>query len=1082
MKRISILLIFAIVIININLTANNQVNQILSKSDANFYEVQSTLNDYYNSEDASVRKGWKQFKRWEYFWGQRTFPNGIFPNGLDIYQEYQNWEKVNNNKSLDNQIQAKHTWTSIGPFESPDSDNTREQGIGRVNIVRFNPKNELDLWIGTASGGVWRSKNGGNTWTNYPYSNFLSLGVTDIAISKVNPKTIYVVTGDADGTIGSGSNYYSVGIIKSTDDGATWNISGLARELSNHKTFTRLLAHPKEENTLVLGSSDGIYKSTDGGETWKNKYGEKPIIDIEFNPENPSVIYAASYGYSGSNNVLKSIDAGETWKQVYSVATSNRISLEVTPNDPAMVYVVSSSSSNNGFREFAVSEDEGDSWIITANNTTNPNYLGWYDGTGSDSKGQGMYDLGLAVSPVNSGSVYVGGVNIWKSSDLFESAELNTHWYGYYSKPFVHADVHELRFSPSGKRLYACHDGGISFTANGGYDWVDISAGLSITQFYRMGTSNQFPGIIVGGSQDNGTSFIVDNEWGHLYSADGMECIAHPTNPEAFYVSIYYGSIYKTTNGGKSFSNSIDRSATGENAGWVTPYVLDPQRSSVLYAGFNNVWKNTNNGIKASWKKISNFGSSQIIQSIAVAPSDTNTVYAANSSELFKTTNGGTNWTSILKSSSSAITYIAVDYDDPNHIWITKSGFTVNDKVYEFDGINWINLSGNLPNVPVNTIVIQKNSPDRVYIGTDIGVFFSDYGSGSWQKYGEGLPNLIIMELEISYSEKTMIRAASYGLGFWEVEALNCNLPAPQVNVIGKTDICEGDSVILELDGDYTNFVWSNGATTKSIVVKESGAFSVSVSSSEECNAKSKAIVVNVSESKDIAVTTSTTRFALCKEGDEIELRASLGFTKYEWSTGDTVRKISVNKPGKYSVKGYTFAGCPSKLIEMEVFQSEPPAKPTITPDGNYLTSSESFEYVWYRNGKEIKGLKTQIINSAEIGDGFYQVETFNEAGCGSISDSLEVIVNSVDDYSNQSILEILPNPNYGTFDVIFSESIVADKLLIEVVDINGKVVYTQNNENASRISISLNSLNSGTYFLQVHINGKIYTNKFQKL
>ncbi len=1082
MKRIYISLIFALVFSNINLTANNKVNKVLSKSDANFYEIQSTLNDYYNSENASVRKGWKQFKRWEYFWGQRTYPNGIFPNSFDIYQEYQNWEKVNNNKSFDNKIQAKHTWTSIGPFEPPHSDNTREQGIGRVNIVRFNPQNELDLWIGTATGGVWRSKNGGNTWTHYPYTNFLSFGVSDIAISPANPQTIYVVTGDADGTIGTGASFYSIGVIKSTDDGATWNVTGLARELSNRKTFTRLLAHPKNENVLILGASDGIYKSTDGGETWKNKYGEKPIVDMEFKPDNTDIIYASSYGYSGSNLVLKSTDGGETWKEVYSVATSNRVSLEVTPRDPDMIYALSSNSQTNGFREFAVSEDAGESWIITATNSNNPNYLGWYDGSSSDSKGQGMYDLGLAVSPISSSSVFVGGVNIWKSDDYFESGELNTHWYGAFSKPFVHADIHELRFSPSGKRLYACSDGGISFSANGGYDWVDISKGLSITQFYRMGSSNQFPDIIVGGSQDNGTSFIYDNEWKHLYSADGMECIAHPTNPETFYVSIYYGSIYRTTNSGKSFSKSIDKSITSENSGWVTPYVMDPQRSSVLYAGFNNVWRNSNSGTQSGWKKISNFGSSQIIQSLAVAPSDTNTIYAANNSEIYKTTDGGANWTSIMKSSSSAITYIAVDYDDPNHIWITKSGFAVNDKVYEFDGTDWINLSGNLPNVPVNTIVHQKNSPDRVYIGTDIGVFFSDYGSGYWQKYGEGMPNLIIMELEISYSDKTMLRAASYGRGFWEVEALNCNLPAPKVNIIGKTEFCEGDSVILELDGDYTNFVWSNGETTKSIVVKESGVFSVSVSSGEECSAKSKAITVNVSESKDMNVTSSTSRFALCKEDDEIELRASLGFTKYEWSTGDTVRKIRVNKPGKYSVKGYTTSGCPSKTFEVEVFQSELPAKPTITQDGNYLTSSESFEYVWYRNGKAIKGLNTRTINTFEIGDGFYQVETFNEAGCGAISDSLEVIVNSVEDYSNQSVLEILPNPNYGAFDVIFSESIIADKILIEIVDINGKVVYTQNNDNSSRISMSLNSLNSGTYFLQVHINGKIYTNKFQKL
>ena len=237
---INTLLIF--VLFAYPIVCNDKLNSILSKKNPNFYELQKALNDYYDSDNPSVRRGWKQFKRWEYFWEQRTYPTGQFPNGIEIFKEYQNWTQ----KYSKNQIQNAKKWIPLGPNQAPISTNTREQGVGRVNIIRFNPKDELDLWIGAATGGIWRSKNGGNTWINYSATNFLSLGISDIAIAPSNPNVIYATTGDADGTIGTGANYYSIGIIKSTDDGATWHPTGIFHQLNEAKTYTRILVHPNK--------------------------------------------------------------------------------------------------------------------------------------------------------------------------------------------------------------------------------------------------------------------------------------------------------------------------------------------------------------------------------------------------------------------------------------------------------------------------------------------------------------------------------------------------------------------------------------------------------------------------------------------------------------------------------------------------------------------------------------------------------------------------------------------------------------------------------------------------------------------
>lgn len=1074
---INTLLIICFVISS--LISNDKINNLLSKKNPNFYEIQKTLNEYYNSDNPSVRRGWKQFKRWEYFWEKRTYPNGQFPNGIEIYKEFQNW----NQKYSKNQIQNTKKWISLGPNQAPFSTGTREQGVGRVNIVRFNPKDELDLWIGAATGGVWRSKNGGNTWINYTATNFLSLGISDIAIAPSNPNVIYITTGDADGTIGTGANYYSVGILKSTDDGATWNPTGIAHQYNELKTYTRILVHPNNENIVLVGSKDGILKSTDGGVTWKNKYGERSIIDMEFKPNDPNVVYASTYGYSGTNLILKSTDNGETWSQVYSIPNSNRVAIDVSPHDARHLFAVASNAATNGFELFAVSPDEGITWEVTAKRSTNPNYLGWYDGSSSDNKGQGMYDLAIAVNPKNISEVYIGGVNIWKSTDMFFNATLNTHWYGYYSKPYVHADIHDLKFSPSGKRLYACHDGGISFTANGGVDWKDISFGLNITQFYRMSNADNFPSIVTAGSQDNGTSGIIDGVWTHLYSADGMETIIHPTNPNTYFVSIYYGQIYRTTNAGKSWAASIDKNLTGENGGWVTPYVIDPSRPWVMYAGYQNVWKNNNTGTRSSWTKISNFGSSSVLQSLAVAPSDTNTIYAANNSTLWGTYDGGKTWSVLYNSNSAAITYIAVDPKNPKRIWITKSGYVVGDKVYEFDGKNWKNLSGNLPNIPVNTIVYQKNSPDRLYIGTDIGVFFSDYGSGYWERFGSDLPNIIVNELELVYSNPIKLRAATYGRGIWEIDALECNLTEPKVSVIGKTEICEGDSVIIELIGEYDDFEWSNGSKDRKLVIKKTGSYSVIISSKDGCKAKSQAVQINVYEKKELNLTSSTKRFALCGNNDSLELRAPFGFEKYKWNTGETERKILVKKPGIYSVEGTTTQGCTSSA-QIEIKQYDFPPVPSLSQDGNNLICSvEGVSYKWYKDGKEIPNQNSKTLNIFELGDGNYQVEVYNEGGCSSISKGMEFKVNSVSyNLANDYGIEITPNPNNGIFEITFPSNLDNSKIELHILDVNGKLYYSNDYYNTNKILISLNNIPNGTYFIKISINNKIYTTKFQKI
>ena len=1096
MRKILFISVFIGFLLSINsLQAEDTTQAILSKPNPNFYEIQQSRLAQFEVQNASERRGWKQFKRWEYFWQQRVYPTGEFPNGYKIFEDYVKYsKKINQNKLQGNQ------WELLGPINTPKASDVREQGMGRINVVRINPNNENELWIGSASGGVWRSINNGNTWQNFPFTNFLSLGVSDIAIAQTNTNIVYVATGDADGSIGSGGkDFYSIGLIKTTDAGATWVNTGFSRNLFDSKLITRILVHPDNENIVLIATNSGIYKSTDGGITWALKSSEGAFIDMEFNPADPDIVYASTYSYNGSSIISVSTDNGENWKKVYTSPDANRLAIAVTPANSDYVYCLASNKNTYGFEGFVRSTDKGNSWTQTASVPSHPNILGWYDGSTNDARGQGGYDLALCVSPKNTTLIYTGGVNIWKSNDLGNSFTPLTNWTSFYNLPYVHADIHNFEFSPSGNRLYVTNDGGISVSTDQGSSWRDISNGLSITQFYKMGTSDNDLNSIIGGCQDNGTSLYTGNgNWQHVYPSDGMDCAIDPTNSNRIYVSIYNGIFYRSDNKGKSFAKLA--SNVNEYGGWVTPLVLNPLNPKVLFAGYQNVWKNDNYG-GGNWTRLSSFGSNQTLVAIAVAPSDTNVIYAANYSDLYASYNGGYTWNSIYTSSSSSITSIAVDPQDPKRLWVTKSGFTPSDKVLEINNGEVSNLSGNLPNVPVNAIVYQKNSPDRLFIGTDIGVFYTDYSSAYWEKYGDDMPNVVINDIEINYgaNSQTKLRAATYGRGIWEADVINCNYQSPTITYTGATSFCEGDSVILSVDlpdqpndaeqpQEPLNYIWSNGSTSKSIVVKESGAYSVIATYPDGCKAKSKAVTVNVVPQKDISVTSGTGYFGLCGDNDSLELRANLGFSEYEWSNGMTGRKIMITEPGDYYVTGFGTSGCPSKSIIYTVGRYDFPEKPTITRDSNNLIASSSNTYQWYRNGMKIFGSIDQIYKIRESDSAsFLQVEITNQGGCKAISDSFyvdqylknEVGVNEID-YT--IAVDIIPNPTNGNT-LIRANNFDNGQIKIEIKDLLGKLIFSKEiyANGDFEMQIDLNQYAAGEYFIVIKSQNHSITKKIVK-
>ncbi len=721
---------------------------------SNFYEIQQQFNDYWEDRDHTYKgSGWKQFKRWEWFWEQRVYPTGEFPSPDHLYREL-----IKDSKTHGSPVKNNNQWVFLGPSVS----NGGYSGLGRVNCIVTQANNDNIMYAGSASGGLWKSTNGGSTWQGLT-DMLPSIGVTDIAIHPNNPQIIYIATGD-----GNNSNTYSIGVMKSTNSGTSWETTGLSFSTSNRTTLSRLLIHPTNPNILYAAGRNGVYKTTNGGNNWTN-VRSGVFRDMEFKPGDPSTIYVAG------TIIYRSEDDGDNWIQLNSgIPTSGiqRIGLAVTNAEPDYLYAVLVNN-NAAFYGLYRSTNSGSTW---SEQSDTPNILGGSI-NGNDSRGQGWYDLCIEVSPTDEDEVYVGGINNWKSTDGGVNWNILTMWYNTGQVPTVHADQHYMYWD-SGNNLLIGNDGGVYKTQNGGTSWQWLGSGLLITQFYRIGLSPSSQGIILAGSQDNGTKMLSSGSWSDVSGGDGMECIVDPDNNSIMYASYQRGNLRKSTNGGSSFRMMNDANGDqnyddiNESGAWITPYVLHPANSSTIYAGFRNIWRSTDGG--TTFERISDFNSSNSLTILEISQSDPDYIYTGTGSQLRRTVNGGQSWILISKPGGNTLTSLEISPVDPQILYATNSGYSNGDKVYKSTdgGGSWTNISYDLPNIPANHILLEDNSNERLYVGTDVGVYWKEDSSNDWDELGNGLPNVVVNELEIHYNSNKL-RAATFGRGVWELQIDN---------------------------------------------------------------------------------------------------------------------------------------------------------------------------------------------------------------------------------------------------------------------------------------------------------------------
>jgi photosystem II stability/assembly factor-like uncharacterized protein len=743
--------------------------EMLEDPEANFFETQKVFETYWKDKKIEKGKGFKPFKRWEQsmkFWVDEE---GNKPGSKNYQKDLSVYiEKLTSNQasvytptiappSFNSNSNAAG-WQSLGPNNIPTPVNwvTSAGGIGRVNAVGFHPTNNLIFYAGAPAGGLWKTIDGGSSWTCLT-EHLGTLGVSDVVVNKNNPSRIVMGTGDCDSYDALG-----LGFFYSNDGGITWNQS----QTGPTATVSRIVENTSNPNTLFSAVRGlGVYRSYDGGINWSAVAGGN-FRDIKYHPTDTNILYAAT-----SNAFFKSTNGGLNWTLISSTSHS-RITIGVSPNAPNTVYLFTSNGS--GFGAIYKSTNSGSTFIQQTNSST-PNLMGW-SVTGSDSGGQAWYDMCIAVSPTNANELMVGGVNLWKSIDGGVNWQIASHWYGAGGNPNVHADMHMLRYNPSGQ-LFLCNDGGIHKKSLTNDTWTDLSSGLGISQIYKIGQSAQNPSLFIAGFQDNGTAIYKNGTWQKAVGGDGMECIIDPLDSNKMYAALYYGDVRKTSNYGNSYFSVLAKNGINgvtESGAWVTPYALSNFNSNTMFIGYQNIWRSTNiQSATPSFMAISS-GASNKPECLESSRANQSHLYASYSGSLYKSTTA-TNATaiswSLVKSFGYVIHAIETVPNDTNIVYVAAG-----QRVYKSTdgGTNWSEISGNLnlSSKKRTLLWVDQEGGKGLYTADEFGVYFLQDGLTNWVEYSENLPNYSNVR-EIEYYEApnfedSKLTICTYGRGIWQ--------------------------------------------------------------------------------------------------------------------------------------------------------------------------------------------------------------------------------------------------------------------------------------------------------------------------
>lgn len=927
------LIVITLIGINFNLSAQTVQDTIdnpywismMSDRSININKTKRAYDLYFSNKAKVKGTSYKQFERWYHHWSLKVNSDGSFPAPDHTLLEYRKFRRNNLTPRS-----GTGAWKNLGPFDDPFLVG-EFVGVGRVNAIGFHPSDENIIYAGAPQGGFWRTYDKGANWTSTT-DDLPTLGVSAIAYiqNSATDSVILIGTGDRDASDAPGQ-----GVMKSTNGGVTFVSSNTG---IGNRIVGMFAQNPLNKNTIFAAVDNGIYVTYNQGANWIQRSSAGNFKDIKYCPGDTMTLYATSNGV-----FYRSINAGTTWTTIntgFTATGRNRLAIGVTAANPNIVYVVASNASTNGLESFYKSSNKGLSFNVMMGGAFN--ILG-SNTNGSATGGQGWYDLAITGNDQDSNMVVVGGVIQFRTNNGGTSWTAISHWFGG-GAPFVHADVHYLARNPLNNELYSGNDGGVYTTANNGTSWTIRNKGLAISQFYNFGVSQLSKTKFITGAQDNGTSWGSDSaSWQTAsFGGDGMHSEISNFDTTVMFGNVQYGSLRRTKNNGASWQG-LAGSIPGGPGPWAAPCHLHPRLNDIMVILYTQgiISKNI---VSAAAPTFANFTTGVTGTGNAIRFSNVN-----DSLVFMGWTNGNFRVANIL---ASPITVDSMSRPANNTIRDIETSYN-NDKVvyaacgndiYKSinKGATWTDISANLPNIPIFSIVLDKNSPEGLYVGTDAGVYYKDSLMTNWIYYNTGLPiNTEVRDLEIVYdticSSNSVIFAGTYGRGLWKGD-LRVSETQPNPDFTIAASACSKDTIQITSsvtsitnNGSQNKYKWTitpasitytNGTSDTSmhprLVFNQAAKYTITLKVSKPfggfCTVK-KDTIISVGKSGK-AIIKSPTNQTICL-GDSALVSLG-GMETFTFSPNFMVNKfndsfayINANTSTNYTIVGYNNGACP---------------------------------------------------------------------------------------------------------------------------------------------------------------------------
>lgn len=701
----------------------------------------------------------------DWFFKQRAFP----------YKDIDTKAYLN---SLDQKKQSLINRTAPAVFDKPWNFIGPTNVGGRITDIEMWPDDMNTILAGSASGGIFKSIDQGVSWEPI-FDDAASLAIGDMAISKSNSDIIYVGTGEANSGGGTVA-YDGLGIYKSEDRGQTWNHVGL----EGVGSVGRVAINPKNEDEVYvaamgrlfgLNAERGIYKTSDSGNSWEHVLSVNDStggIDLAIHQENPDTVFAALWErsrrpndiiYGGkSSGLYRTFDGGENWELLENGLPDwneemGRIGIAIAPSNQNKIYAFI--ANKVGFTQgIYVSENLGDTWTSLPKDGIMDVPFQWWFGK-------------IFVDPLDENDVFLASFAMHKYT-LGDSTWRDVFY-------AVHVDQHALFVHPQDPAFIVNgNDGGIYISYDGGDNYIKSNE-LPNNQIYACEIDPNNTKTVFGGMQDNGTYRNKSDEqgaWEQLLGNDGFRIQVEPGSSDTFYYEFQNGNAWRTFDGGATRQSIILSIDTEDRKNWNTPLAIDYNNPANIYYGSQRIWKSENRGefFTAVSDDLSNgpydgnraFGTCTTIE---VSRVDSDIIYAGtDDGNVWLSTDGSETWTQVNPDMNTNrwATAVLPDPVDENVAYVCFSGFrydSYDGSIYKTmdKGTTWIDITGDLPDIPINDIQVDYRDNQLLFAATDIGVYFSTDEGSHWEVLGQGLPNVPIMDIDFEWDGK--LAAATYG-------------------------------------------------------------------------------------------------------------------------------------------------------------------------------------------------------------------------------------------------------------------------------------------------------------------------------